>query len=170
MNIFKINDQGRQVSVGLRYSGEFAGLGSFACNHERGCYGQAMMDSKIVIISREKFDLLLDELPCLSSKLICLLGTRLKDTQNSIVYCISHQTEKRLIVTLLNIARYLGRESHGKRLINLKLSQEELANLIGCSRQTVNNLLMELKADGCMEMKGREIVAIFPDKLADKIS
>ena len=169
VNVFKVNNQGRQVSLGLRYGGEFAGLSSFVCHEERGCYGVAMMDSEIVSVPREKFDALLGELPGFSRKIIFLLGNCLKNTQNSLVYFISHQTDKRLILTLLNIARHLGREFQGKRLINLKLSQEELANIVGCSRQTANNLLMELKSTGCIEMKGREIVSIFPERLAGKV-
>lgn len=170
VNVFKLNDQGRQISIGLRYAGEFAGLGSFACNHERGCYGQAMMDSTIVAITRKKFDLLLAERPHFSDKLVCLLGSRLKDTQNSMVYFISHQTDKRLMHTLLNIAKYLGREEKDKRLLNLKLTQEELAHLIGCSRQTINNLLTDLRNSGCIEMKGREIIAIVPGQLSKRVS
>ncbi len=169
VNVFRINDQGRQVSIGLRYRGEFAGLGSFACSQERGCYGQAMMDSEIVIVSREKFNTILQEVPTISAKLISLLGSRLRDTQNSIVHFISHQTDKRLNSILLNIACYLGREDGDRRLIHLKLSQEELAHLVGCSRQTVNALLVELKSAGCLEMKGREIVAIWPERLMDKL-
>lgn len=170
VNVFKLNDQGKQISVGLRYAGEFAGLGSFVCNHERGCYGQAMMDSTIVTIACAKFDLLLSEHPHFSDKLICLLGSRLKDTQNSMVYFISHQTDKRLMHTLLNIAKFLGREEKDKRLLNLKLTQEELAHLIGCSRQTINNLLTDLRNSGCIEMKGREIIAIVPAQLIKRVS
>ena len=157
------------MSIGLRYRGEFAGLGSFACSQERGCYGQTMMDSEIVIVSKEKFNAVLQEVPTISAKLISLLGSRLKDTQNSIVHFISHQTDKRLNSILLNIARYLGRGEGDRRLIHLKLSQEELAHLVGCSRQTVNALLVELKSAGCLEMKGREIVAIWPERLMSKL-
>ena len=156
VNVFKVNDQGRQVSIGLRYQGDFVGLSSFACNQERGSYGQAMMDSKIVSITRNNMDILLKTMPGLMSKFFCLMGTCLQDTQSTIVYFLSHQTDKRLILTLMNIACYLGQQAEdGKRLINLTLSQEELAHIVGCSRQTVNNVLTKLRQGQYIEMNGR---------------
>ena len=165
VNVFKVNDQGRQISVGLRYAGEFAGLGSFACLDERGCYAKAMIDTKIAILPRELFLLLLKSMPELNLKIFCLLGSRLKDTQNAMMHFISNQTDKRLADTLLNIAHYLGKGAGAKRLIGLKLTQEELAHIIGCSRQTVNALITNFKEQNFIEMKGREITAVFPDPL-----
>lgn len=165
VNIFKINNEGRQVSVGLRYQGEFAGIASFACDHERGCHGQALIDSEIVILSRENFARLLRRFPELNDKMFCLLGSRLRDTQNNMVYFISNQTEKRLALTLLDIGRFFGRQEGDKRTVNIKLPQEQIAHIIGCSRQTVNTLLTEFKVQGYIEMRGREIIAVYPDKL-----
>ena len=153
------------MSVGLRYPGDFAGLGSVVCCDERGCCSRAMIDSEIVIVPRDKFFNLIKLLPELNLKMFCMLGSRRGDTQNSVMYFISQQTDKRLAVTLLNIAQYLGRQNGQKRLINLTLSQEELAHIIGCSRQTVNALLNEFKKQNCIEMQGREIVSVQPDML-----
>lgn len=165
VNVYKVTDDGRQVSVGLRYRGEFAGLGSFACDNERGCSALALIDSEVILVPRDKFALLLNKHPALYTKLFCLLGARLRETQSNMVYFIANQTDKRLALTLLNIGQYLGRPAGGRRLVGIKLTQEELAHIVGCSRQTVNNLLNELKAAGCIETKGREIVAICPEKL-----
>lgn len=165
VNVYKVTDDGRQVSVGLRYRGEFAGLGSFACDNERGCSAQALIDSEVVLVPRDRFAQLLSRYPALYTKLFCLLGARLRETQSNMVYFIANQTDKRLALTLLNIGQYLGRPAGDKRLVSVILSQEQLAHIVGCSRQTVNNLLNELKAAGCIETKGREIVATCPEKL-----
>lgn len=169
VNIFKVNDQGKQVSVGLRYRGEFAGVGSFACQGERSCNALAMIDSEIVVIPGERFLALVAKNPGLNTKLFCLMGSRLKETQNSIMLFISNQTDKRLALTLLSIARYLGRADGAKTALNLKLSQEKLAHIIGSSRQTVNRLLNEFVDLSCIEMKGREIISVYPEKLRQRM-
>lgn len=169
VNIYKVNDQGKQVSVGLRYQGEFAGLGSFACSGERSCNALAMIDSEIVFVPRDKFLALVAKHPSVNTKMFCLLGSRLKETQNSIMLFISNQTDKRLALTLLSIAKYLGKADGKKTTLNLKLSQEEMAQIIGCSRQTVNRLLNDFIDRAYIEMKGREIVSVFPELLRKMI-
>jgi CRP/FNR family cyclic AMP-dependent transcriptional regulator len=169
VSVYKVTDQGAQVSVGLRYRGEFAGLGSFACDGERGCSAQALIDSEIVLLSRDNFQVLLKKYPGLNAKFFCLLGARLRDTQNNMVYFIANQTDKRLALTLINIGQYLGRPDGDRRQVNIRLPQEELARIIGCSRQTVNNLLNAMRAAGSVEISGREIVAVYPARLADPL-
>ena len=169
VNIYKVNDQGKQVSVGLRYQGEFAGLGSFACHGERSCNALAMIDCEIVIIPGERFLALVAKNPGLNTKMFCLLGSRLKETQNSIMLFISNQTDKRLALTLLSIAQYLGRTDGQKTVLSLKLSQEKLSHIIGSSRQTVNRLLNEFVNLSCIEMKGREIISVYPEKLRQRM-
>lgn len=170
VNIYKVNDQGKQVSVGLRYRGEFAGLGSFACSGLRSCNALAMSDSEIVLVPRSKFMVHVEKNPVLNTKICCLLGSRLKETQNSIMLFISNQTDKRLALTLLSIAQYLGKSEGRKSVLSLKLSQEEMAQIIGCSRQTVNRLLNEFIEQGYIEMTGREITSIFQDTLRKRMS
>ena len=97
------------------------------------------------------------------------MGSRLKETQNSIMLFISNQTDKRLALTLLSIARYLGRADGAKTALNLKLSQEKLSHIIGSSRQTVNRLLNEFVDLSCIEMKGREIISVYPEKLRQRM-
>jgi CRP-like cAMP-binding protein len=169
VNIFKNDNDGRQISVGLRYSSEFAGLGSFACGAERGCTGQALIDSEIIILSKDKFLQLIKKMPGFELKIICLLGARLRDTQNNMVYFISKQTDKRLALILLNIGRFLGKQEGGRQDIRIKLSQEQIGHIIGCSRQTVNTSLSEFKYRGFIEMDGRKILSVYPDKLRELI-
>jgi len=169
VNVLKVNDQGREASVGLRYQGDFVGIGCFISNGERSNYAKAMMDSVIVKVSRAKFESLIDEKPNLTRRLLCLMGGCIEETQKNMMYFLHQEADKRLILILLNIAHHLGYPSDDKRVIKLTLSQEEIACLIGCSRQTVNHLLTKFRQAQSIEMQGREIVAIFPERLAAKL-
>ena len=128
-----------------------------------------MIDCEIVIIPGERFLALVAKNPGLNTKMFCLLGSRLKETQNSIMLFISNQTDKRLALTLLSIAQYLGRTDGQKTVLSLKLSQEKLSHIIGSSRQTVNRLLNEFVNLSCIEMKGREIISVYPEKLRQRM-
>lgn len=169
VNVLQLDNQGRQASVGLRFRGDFVGIGCFVSNEERSNYAKAMMDSMIVKLSRENFESLIDEMPSLTRRIFCLMGSCIEKTQRNMMYFLHHQAEKRLILILLDIARHLGYQADDKRMIKLILSQEEIAYLIGCSRQTVNQLLMKFKRAQSIKMQGREIVAIFPERLEAQI-
>lgn len=165
VNVFKMNDRGNQISVGLRYRGQFAGFGGLFDNAYRRFHAQALIDSEIIVLSRKNFQTLTEKLPAIYAKLFYMAVFHLHDLQNDLGYFISNQMHKRLSLTLLNISNFFGYSEGKKIFVNIKIPQEQLAYIVGCSRQTINKLLKEFKNQGYIEMSGRKITVVFPKKL-----
>lgn len=70
-----------------------------------------------------------------------------------------------MALTLLHITAKSGARKDTRVPVSLRLTQEEFAAIIGSSRQVVNGLLKELKESGCIEMTGRKIDAVYPERL-----
>jgi CRP-like cAMP-binding protein len=71
----------------------------------------------------------------------------------------------RLAQTLLDLARDHGVRDADGVLLPLRLSQQDLANLIGVTRESVNLALADFKQRGLVEMEGRSVRLRRPDEL-----
>jgi len=171
VKIYRTTEDGRQVSVALRYPGDFIGLAEVLSNSSERVYSAEAMDKvKLLINWQDPFRKMLADMPDFSSKLMELMSHRLREAQNTIYDIIMNPTQGRLALVLLEMAERSG--SPGKNgLINVRLrvTQEELACIIGASRQTVSSLLNLLKEDGSVVYERREIVAVEVSKLKNWI-
>lgn len=165
VRIFRTVSDGRQVSVALRYPGDIIGLAEVFSGNERECSAEAMADVSLVIIWGEEFKSMLAESPDFSAKIMQLMGNRLRESQNTVHDFISNQAQGRLALVLKNMAERSGVLDGDYINVRLKITQVELACMIGVARQTVSTLLTLFKEDGCLKYEGREIVGVNPKKL-----
>lgn len=162
VKIYRTAGDGRQVSVAIRYPGEFIGLAEVLSDYsEREYSAEAMDNVSVLIIWQDAFKKLISDFPDFSSKMLKLMCDRLRESQNTIYDFIMNPTQGRLALVLLNMAERAGNEEkNGMMKVNLRVTQEELACVIGSSRQTVSSLLNLFKEDGSLVYEGREIVGI----------
>jgi len=77
-------------------------------------------------------------------------------------------TSARGAACLKQLATQHGREDpNGGILIDLKITQRDLGNYLGLTRETVSRMLGEFRAAGLVELKGSSIVILDPDGLQD---
>lgn len=167
VKIYRTARDGRQVSVAIRYPGEFIGLAEVLSDYsEREYSAEAMDNVSVLIIWQDAFKKLLTDYPDFSSRMLKLMCDRLREAQNTIYDFIMNPTQGRLAIALLNMAERAGiEEKDGIIKVGLRVTQEELACIIGSSRQTVSSLLNLFKEDGSLIYEGREITGVNVNKL-----
>ncbi|HBW38189.1 Crp/Fnr family transcriptional regulator [Desulfosporosinus sp. BICA1-9] len=167
VKIYRTTSDGRQVSVAIRYPGDFIGLAEVLSNINLREYSAEAMDNvSILIIWKDSFKKMLVEMPEFSEKLITLMSDRLREAQNTIYDFIMNPIQGRLAILLLSMAERAGSKGEdGIIHVRLRVTQEELACVIGSARQTISSLLSLLKEDGSIQYEGREIVGVNPNKL-----
>lgn len=167
VKIYRTTTDGRQVSVALRYPGDFIGLAEVFSNvNEREYSAEALDNVSILIICKDSFKKMFAEMPEFSEKLIRLMSDRLREAQDTIYDFIMNPIQGRLAILLLNMAERAGNEGEdGIIRVRLRVTQEELACVIGSARQTISSLLSLFKEDGSIQYEGREIVGVNPNKL-----
>ncbi|WP_003540100.1 Crp/Fnr family transcriptional regulator [Desulfotomaculum nigrificans] len=169
VRIYRTISDGRQVTVALRYPGDFIGLAEIFSGTGRECCAEAMDDVSLYIIWGEEFKRLLAESPEFSAKIMQLMGARLRESQNTIHDFISNHVHGRLALVLKNMAERSGKVKDDIIHVRLRITQEELACMVGAARQTVSSTLTLFKEEGCIIYEGRDIVAVNPQKLASWI-
>ena len=171
VKIYRLSPDGRRVTVGsIRSPGEMMGLAETLWGGERTCFAGAINNVSMVIIRKNKFEEVLSRHPILGLKVAKLLGARMREAESIIHEMVCWQAPGRLALMLLKMGERCGEESKSGIMLNLQLTHEELANMVGTSRQTVTSLLNTFKTEKSIIYEGRGIRILDPDKLSKWIT
>lgn len=121
--------------------------------------------ARVLLLPRRDFERLVDEEPrwfrpfaVLALTRYALLVRQLSDTR-------SLSPEDRLRTRLADLVQLRRAERFGVGAVVLRLSQQELARIVGVSRQTLNALLAELRDEGLIEIGFRSLRIPDPERL-----
>lgn len=151
--------------MAIRQPGELAGLAETLCNAQRSCYAEAMEEVDLVVLKRENFLVLLQSTPHLAIKVAEVLGGRLREAHATIHEMVSWPVHGRLALLLLKLAERSGVDTGDGIELNIRLTHEEIACMIGTSRPTVTSIFNAFKNEKAVLMEGRDIKLIYPEKI-----
>lgn len=125
------------------------------------------MTNNTVAVSLEHDDLFawLDEHPRVAVDMLQVLAGRMRANNERISDLVFMDVPARLAKTLLDLARRFGEPIEAGLMVPHDLTQEELAQLVGASRETVNKALMDFDNRGWIARKGRSIIIFQPGML-----
>lgn len=161
---------GKEVTFDILEPGEVFGELDALEDSPRSTSAEALDDALICVIPRRDFDRYLAMHPNVTVKLTKLIGLRLKKIQNRVEDLVFRDVPARLAHLLLELRKSDGvAEGNGIRL-RVKLTHQEMANLIGCSRETVSTTLGQFRDDGLIRMDGRTITIVNEKGLSRLVS
>jgi len=167
IKLFQVLEDGREKILHFVREGDiFAEVVLF----DGGPYpatAQTMEDTEVGCISNEDMEELLRRNGEMAVKILKVMSRRLRQAQNHIRDLALKGAYGRLASALLNLAEEYGKDKGGNVLIDLSLSQQELANLIGTSRETVARILSEFRRLGAIRIDRQRITLVDPGQLKD---
>jgi CRP-like cAMP-binding protein len=104
--------------------------------------------------------------PEIAEQLLRVIARRLRRTNNSLADLIFTDVPGRVAKALLQLARQFGTHDNGQLRVTHDLTQEELAQLVGASRETVNKALADFGQRGWLRLEGKSVVILDADRLA----
>jgi len=167
MKITALSEDGHEVVHGILGPGEIFGETSTILHIARTTSAQALEASVLCEIRQKDFESLLAAYPELSLQLLKSVRLRLKKAEAQLLNVICHDVSTRVREALLAL---MINES-GTELdqpIELKITQQDLANLIGASRQKTWEALKELEESSVLQLMYRSIVVTAPHKLRNE--
>lgn len=165
VKIYKLVEDGReQILHILKDSDIFAEI-VFV---DRGNYpatAQVLEDSKIGMIRNDDFERLVRQNPDFALKILRVMTYRLRQAQMQIRDIALRDTYGRVASMLLMLAKEHGEDSAEGTKINLPLSRQELANLIGTTRETVTRILSDFNKTKIIRLQKQEIIILDEKKM-----
>ncbi|HBR51748.1 MAG TPA: hypothetical protein DEA71_16890 [Nitrospira sp.] len=157
---------GKEVTFEILEPGEVFGELEALEDSPRSTSAETLDDTLICVIPRKDFDQYLAMHPNVTVKLTKLIGLRLKKIQSRVEDLVFRDVPARLAHLLLELSKTDGvTDKQGIRL-KAKLTHQEMANLIGCSRETVSTIIGQFRDQGLIQMDGRTITLLKPEALS----
>ena len=138
----------------------------FLSEEKRAFTAIATEDSLVAIISQDSFVELLSAVPGVALNFIRLLSKRLAKVERGLAEFSHTWSYQRLARVLLQLSEKYGHEVPSGTLIDLRLTHEDLANLIGTSRETVTTQLSKFTRLGFLTREAKHFI-VAQSKLID---
>jgi CRP-like cAMP-binding protein len=168
MKITALSEDGQEVLHQIVGPGEIFGDTSALLGIARTTSAQALEPSLVCEIHRKDFEALLSMYPELSFRLLRSVGLRLKKAEAHLVNVICNDVPRRVSEALSDLMdKEPGAGSDGP--VRIRITQQDLANLIGASRQKTWEALKELEDSGVLKLMYRSILVVAPQKLPKPI-
>ena len=117
-------------------------------------------------MNREALKRWIAERPEISDQLLRVLARRLRRTNNNLADLIFTDVPGRVAKALLQLAQRFGSQEGGNIRVTHDLTQEEIAQLVGASRETVNKALAEFAHRGWLRLEGKSVIISDTERLA----
>ena len=104
--------------------------------------------------------------PAIAQQLLRVLARRLRRTNANLADLIFTDVPGRVAKTLLQLANRFGVQEGGALRVNHDLTQEEIAQLVGASRETVNKALATFAHRGWIRLEGKSVLIVDTEHLA----
>jgi CRP-like cAMP-binding protein len=165
VTIVRTANDGRETILSILKDRDFFGEMSVFDLSVRSASVRAMSNVVLGVIEREPFLALIDRTPGIGRLLVIALSERLRAANALITSTTSQDIRSRLAMLLLNLVQSFGEPFEGGTRISLRLTNQELANMIGTTRETVNRTLNRFWDEHLIDMRTTHIVLTDPEKL-----
>ncbi len=142
VKIYIMRPDGTEVILNILGAGEIVGEMSLVDSFERSASVVTLEPCTLLLMARATFWASLQEMPAIACNLINILSRRLRMSNARVESLSALDISGRVAAQLLSFAKEYGEDTlEGDVLIPLRLTQSDLANIIGASRVRVNQAL-----------------------------
>lgn len=157
VKITLVSDEGKEIVLAHLGKGEFFGEIALLTGEDRSANVVALTDCELFHLSKEDFYQHILNNTGLALAMLKELAIRLRQASSKIGDLALFDVYRRVARTLRSIAR--GEEIEGETVyvIDERPTHQELASMVGTSREMVTRALKGLEEDGCITLVGKRV-------------
>ena len=157
VKIHQLSPAGREVILWFCFPGEIFGLAEVARGGGRVVNAQACEASEVLAVAQEQFRAFLDHHPRIAMLSMQVLSSRLRVLGEMFVNVVADDVNTRIAKLIVRLSARYGTRSGKEVFLNIPLTHQEIADMVGTSRQTVTTVLSALKRQGVLSIDNRRI-------------
>lgn len=169
VKIYHITGEGKQALLAIMEPHEVFGELSVFGGGQREEFAEAMEPASVILIPGPQIQQMMQELPTVALEISRLMGLRRQRYERRLKSLLFRSNRDRLVHQLLELCEKYGRPTTEGVLLEIRLSHQELANMIGSTRETVTVLLGELQSEGRLSINRRRITLHNLEQMAHSI-
>jgi CRP/FNR family cyclic AMP-dependent transcriptional regulator len=159
---------GRENLLSILGPGEMFGELSLFDPGPRTSTATAVTDAKLLTLSHDKLIPWLRQNPDVALHLLARLSQRLRRTNEAVGDLVFSDVPGRVAKALIDLGERFGKTTDEGLVVNHDLTQEELAQLVGASRETVNKALADFAGRNWLKLDGRSVLITDLERLSKR--
>ncbi|HAD33740.1 MAG TPA: Crp/Fnr family transcriptional regulator [Chitinophagaceae bacterium] len=156
VKIFRRGSEGKEQIVRLAADADVVGYRALLSEESYQCGAAALEETTLCYVPREALKQIMENNVNIYKKMISLLSSDLKNAESKISELAQKPVRERVAETLMVLKNKYGLEADGATL-NVVLSREELANLVGTATESLIRILSDFKKEGIIELDHKKI-------------
>lgn len=164
LKVVRTGSEGKEQIVHLAGPGDIMGYRAILGSDKYSCSGIAIENSLVCFIPADIFVSLVENNPRLALQVMQLFSKELREAEKDIADIAQKPVRERLAQTLLLLKGTYGFE-RDELTLNIKITREDIAGIVGTTRETATRLLQDFKDEKIIELKEKKIRILDNEKL-----
>lgn len=166
IKLYRVTDDGKEVIFGFHGPGDIFGETAVTGEPYRSDSARVVDDAFVCIIDRDRFAGYLMEHPDLALRITRVIAERKQAVEQRVLDLMSKDVRTRLAHALARLADRYGQQDEDGLRIDLRLTQTDLGQLVGSTRETTSMAFNAFRRSGLVRAKDRVIWVLDRDALA----
>src|SRR5215218_1029352 len=161
VRLYKIYGEYKEATVTLLKDGGVFGELSLDEGSWQNVFAVAVTDARVAVVRKSVLTKVIKRHPEFGIKLLFSFSERLRQSDEVIESLLDREVSARLATLLLNLGDRFGETNGSGTVLNVRLTHQDLANMIVSTREAVSKVMSEFQREGLIEVRDRRI-AITP--------
>ncbi len=166
VRLYKIYGDYKEATTALlKDSGVFGKL-NLVEGRWQDVFAEAVTEARVASVQKAALERVMKSDPEFALRLFSSLSERLRQSDEVIESLLHREVSTRLATLLVNLGDRFGEDD----LIDVRLTHQDLANMIASTREAVSKVMSELQREGVIETRNRRIAILDRDALSKRAS
>lgn len=152
--------EGKQSILAFVEPGELFGELAIVDTNQREERAEAVLNSTVILLPGDQLRRLMEEAPGVALGVTKLIGLRRKRVERRLRSLLFRSNRERLSQLLIDLAEQYGNATTAGIELAIKLSHQDLASIIGATRETVTTVLGELQNEGLVRIERQKLTLL----------
>ena len=160
VRLYRLTPDGKQLTLELLDKGRIVGRMAWLGQQLTDAYAEAIEDALICSFTPRELQRLIDRFPSVGVNIIRYLSGRLAASEREREVMAFRTVEQRLAARLVELSERFGQPTEDGVAIDVRLTQQELADMIGTSRETLATTVASLRERRVLDMHNQRVVIL----------
>lgn len=157
VKVYKTTEDGREQIVNVLHEGDlFPHVGMFG-GSPYPATAEAMEECSLYSINVQELTTMLTGNTALCLRLLQILEGKIRDLQRRLSDVLSKDMKEKIMNTLTSLACSRGEADHDGYLLRMELTHQDIADMVGTTRETASRIVSQLKREGRVEFDSHHI-------------
>ena len=158
VRLYRIYGDYKEATTALLKEGGVFGRLDLVESNRQDSFAEAVTAVRVASVQKRALTEIIKRHPEFAVRLFASFSERLRQSDEVIESLLHREVAARLTTLLLNLSDRFGETNGMGTLLGVRLTHQDIANMIASTREAVSKVMSELQRDGTIEVQNRKIV------------